>query len=63
MSKGPFIFEFTENDLLPWLEADWEDEDITGFPIQLNVRKTNGLKFTGTAAVDEAAVDAVIDTR
>ena len=54
--KGPRIFHFVENDLLPWLEVEWENEDITGFTIRLHVRKPNGLRFTRDAVVDDANV-------
>lgn len=58
MAKGPRIFHFVENDLLPWLDAEWQNEDITGYTIRLHVRKPNGLRFTRDAVIDDANVGA-----
>ena len=60
MAKGPRIFHFVEGDLLPWLEAEWENEDITGFTIQLHVRQPNGIRFTRDAVIDDANVGAPV---
>lgn len=58
MAKGPRVLDFVENDLLPWIEVEWQDEDITGYTILLNVRKPNGLRFTREAVVDDANIGA-----
>lgn len=53
MARGPYIINLVEGDLLPFLEVEWEDQDVTGFNILLHVRKPNGTTFTRTAVIDE----------
>lgn len=53
MSRGPHVINFVENDLLPWIDVEWEGEDISGFTIYLHVRKPNGTRFSRTAIIDD----------
>ncbi len=53
MSKGPFILDYVEGDLLPYVEVEWEGQDITGFTFELHLRKPNGLRITKSAIVDD----------
>ena len=50
------ILKFVEGDLLPWIEIEWENEDISGYSILLHVRKPNGTKFSKAAVIDDANV-------
>lgn len=54
MAGGEFILDYVENDLLPFLDVEWEGQDITGFTINLNFRKPNGTKVIKTAIIDDA---------
>jgi len=60
MAKGSSVLEFVENDLLPFLDVEWEDQDITGFDIKLHIRKPNGLTVTKTAVIDDANAGNVV---
>lgn len=55
-SKGPFIMDFVEGDLLPHLDVEWEGVDITGYSIKLNIRRPNGTKVTIDAVLDDLNV-------
>ncbi len=54
--RKPGVLEFVENDLLPWLDVEWESQDITGYTINLHVRQPTGLRFTRVAVIDDANV-------
>jgi len=45
------IINLVSNDLLPTLVVDYEDADITGFEIFLNVQKEDGSRFQRQATI------------
>ena len=53
MSKGPFIIKRVFGDLLPFLDVEWEGQDITGFTAFLNIRRPNGTRVVKSAIIDE----------
>ena len=54
--KKLHVVHLVEGDLLPWIDVEWENEDITGFTILLHVRKPNGTRFSKPAVIDDANV-------
>lgn len=54
--SSPTIFQFVENDLLPFLDLEWAQEDITGYTIQLHVQQPDGTTFSIDATVEDANV-------
>ena len=56
MSQGIANIFLVEGDHKPFLEIEWEDTDITGYTIVLNIRYDDG-----TAAQVSATVDSAVD--